>query len=481
MTGGPPSWRWIIAVLAAYTAGLLLVWPRVLLVVDEERYVSQAVAFAAGGTTVEGAGIIHPPTGLRVISNYPPGTSLLQTPFVWLFGWRGAVLLSLLGLIVSTTVTAHWLRRRGRDPAFALLVPGFAGSLLFARSAMSDVPSAAVVAVACALLWRAESGGKAISFLAGFAAGSSLLFREPLAVLLAPLALGALVRRAVGVPWYLAGGVAGIGLRLVLSHALFGSAFYVRDSGIAFDLESLGHTAPLFAFLLLIVIPGGALLPLLYRGERRAELVMAITLYVTLFLFYDYDSLRDHGLLKGTVLSSRFLIPALPLLAFMAADVWPRLVSSWPVRLRRAALGGTRLLAFALVPAAFLVHMVGRRQEREPLAIVDGIYRHTRAETPVVINAAATLKYVSASYGPRRLILRRDLDAEMLPGMVERHGGLSVVLLSRSDGELFRQDADENRHFLTQLAARCALVPRHHATFAWAELRVMEVTHCSSR
>ena len=43
----PPS-RWLVAVLLAYTAGFVAFWPRVFLIVDEERYVAQAVAFASG-------------------------------------------------------------------------------------------------------------------------------------------------------------------------------------------------------------------------------------------------------------------------------------------------------------------------------------------------------------------------------------------------------------------------------------------------
>ena len=49
--------------------GFALFMPRVLTLVDEERYVSQAVAFAQGRTNIEGSEIVTPPVPMRMISN----------------------------------------------------------------------------------------------------------------------------------------------------------------------------------------------------------------------------------------------------------------------------------------------------------------------------------------------------------------------------------------------------------------------------
>ena len=151
--------RWVFVVLAAYGLGFLLFPPRVLVIGDEERYVSQALAFSRGSLTVPNAEILYPATKIAAISDFPPGTSLLQVPFVLVAGWRGAVLLSVLGLIATTLITKRWLADIGLDPAFSLLIPAFFGALFFGRVAMSDMPSAAVVALALWLLWRAEGEG----------------------------------------------------------------------------------------------------------------------------------------------------------------------------------------------------------------------------------------------------------------------------------------------------------------------------------
>lgn len=478
MIGRALSPRWVYAALAAYVLGFALFVPRVLTVVDEDRYVSQAVAFAGGGTTIPGSGIIHPPVAEPMISNYPPGTSLLQTPFVWMFGWRGAVLLSVLSLIAVTLVTARWLRDVGRSPAFALLIPSFLPAALFGRIAMSDVPSAALVAVTCWLLWRAERAGWLTSFAAGLCAALILLFREPVAVLLAPLLLGALLRRK-GVAWaVLVGGIAGAAVKLGLSKLFFDSPMYVRDPGITFAFSSLQHTLPLFAFILLVLFPAGAMLPFFYHGERRVELVASVAAYVGLFLFYDYDAIRSQGPIKGTLLAARYMIPALPLLVWMAADVCPRVVARMSESARRASMGLTTLGAAGAVALSFAVHPMGRAQEGDALTIVRGIQEHTSAESPVITNSGATLKYLSPSYGPRRLILRQAVPPHTVPSLLEHHRGLSVVLLDRVDSEMFRGDAADNDLFVARLADHCQLSPRHQRDFGWARLRVLAVDHC---
>jgi 4-amino-4-deoxy-L-arabinose transferase-like glycosyltransferase len=469
---------WVYAVLAAYAVGFLLFPPRVLLVVDEFQYVGQALAFARGSLSLPDADPLIPPTHLAVASNYPPGTSLLQAPFVVIAGWRGAMLLSLISVILATLITMRWLREQGREPAFALLVPAFFGVAFFGRLAMSDVPSAAVVALALWLVWRAE-GKSSWSFLAGLVAGLSILFRETNAVLLAPIFLGALMRRKC-VPWALVlGGALGVAIRLIVSYELFARALYFRDSGYGFSLKSLAHSLPQLAVILLVMFPFGALLPFFYRGPRRAEVVTAVTLYVAVFLFYDYNSLRENGIVKGLILTSRYVVPAVPLLALMAADVYPRWFARVPnavrtafARLRLALFAGLALVAFAIHPAL-------RSRERAALAIVNVLHERTTPDVPVITNHLVTTKYFSAVYGRRRLILRSFINAADMPRLYHAYGKLNIVFLDRTDSELFREDAARNEAFLAQTRSRCAVQPvTEQALGPSNRLRQFEVSGC---
>lgn len=473
------SQRWVYGALLAHIVGFMIFWPRVFLVVDEERYVSQAIAFARGGTRVPGAEILYPPTGLQVISNYPPGTSLLQTPLVWIGGWRAAALLSVAALIVTTLVTMRLLRDSKMHPAFALLIPGFFGAAFFARLGMSDVPGAAIVALSLYLLWRSDGRGSGTSFLAGTCVGLSTLFREPLLLLLAPFIAGAFTRRRA-VAWALAAGlIAGVAVRLGASALLFDSAFYVRDSGYDFAVHNVAHTIPAYAFALLVLFPMGALLPFLYHGPRRAEVIAAVTLYTLLFLLYGYDPIRENGLAKGLILASRFIIPLLPVLTLMAANVWPRWHAWFVARAALPATTFTRIGAVLAIVTAFLVHPLAQRQERVPLSIVRGIYSQTTTDVPVITNSNATLKYFSPAYGPRKLILRYGLTADSTASFVKRFGRLSIVLLDRNDSEAHRGEEMENERYLADVRRSCSLRPtRDEWLGGWAHLRVFELAAC---
>jgi 4-amino-4-deoxy-L-arabinose transferase-like glycosyltransferase len=467
----------VFAALLAFVVGFALFWPRVLLVVDEDRYVSQAVAFASGGTTVAGAEILLPPSRLRVISDYPPGTSLLQTPFVWLGGWRAAALASVLSLVAATLLTMRWLRGNGLDQRFALLIPGFLGAAFFARVGMSDVPAAAIVALSLYLLARAERAKWGTALAAGFCTALIFLFREPVILVLAPFVIALAIRRR-DVIWALVlGGVAGVAIRLAISAQLFGSPFYVRDPGYGVSLANLAHTVPLYAFLLMVLIPGGALLPFFYRGPRRIEALASFGAYVGLFLLYSYDPIRENGLSKGIILASRFMVPLLPVLALMAADVWPRIYARLAARSAAPANAARWSVCAAAVGVAFLVHPLANRQERAPLEIVRDIYAHTTPAVPVITNSNATLKYLSPAYGPRKLILRYNVGPESTVALAKTQP-LTVVLLSRRDSEAHRAETEENTKYVVAVSQRCSLRAASDRDFGWAQLRIFDVVRC---
>jgi len=469
--------RWVYVALAAFGAGFVAFWPRLFLVVDEERYVSQAVAFAHGSVAVPGSGIVFPAVGHATISNYPPGTSLLQAPFVAVAGWRAAPLVSAFALVLATLATMRWLRARGGHPAFALLLPGFVAASFFGRIAMSDLPATALVAAAGWLLWRADGQRAALSALAGLVTGSVLLFREPVILLLAPLMAGAMLRRRV-VSWALLAGLgSAIALRLSLSAALFGSPWYLRDPGFGFSLGSVAHTAPVYALVLLVLLPGAALLPFAYRGERRVELGLGVCAYVGLFLLYDYDGIALNGAAKGMMLMSRFMIPAVPLIAIMASEVWPR----WSGRLRlgRARPAFVHAAGFAAAATAFAVHPLAARQEEATLPVQRAIQRNTRPDAPVITNSDATLKYLSPAYSTRRLLLLPATPPESLSGFSRRYGVMDVVVLDRSDSRVFNAMAARDDRFVSAARARCAVQDRLDTLMAdGSRLRVLELRSC---
>jgi hypothetical protein len=476
--------NWVLIALGVYLVGFLLTWPRVFLIADEERYVTQAVAFASGGRTLPGAELLTDASPRRVVIDYPPGTSLLQVPFVRVGGWRAAALVSVVSLLVATWITARAIIARGGAAEFALLIPGFLGTAFFGRIAMSDVPSAALVAAVLGVVIPASTGSRlsvARSLVLGGLIGASLLFRETVTVLLLPIAVGVALRGQVHVPALVVGALIAVSARLLLSAALFGSALHVRDSGYGFAFDSLRHTLPMYGIILLAMIPMGAVLPFRYRGRYRAELCAGLAAYVSIFLFYEYNSIAENGTVKGLMLAARYMVPTTPVLALMAADVWPRWAAPFIRRgspLPRVA-GGVAIAGVVTLCAG--IHIVARSQEEVPLAIKRNFYSHTTATTPVVVNSKASLKYLSPSYGRRRIIERDSTDAVRVAALVRRDGPVTVAFLERSDSEMFRQDVAANDRFLGGLLTACVLEERaRERVAAWASLRVVAVVHCAS-
>lgn len=490
--------------------GLAVFLPRTLLIVDEALYVAQALAFADGSRTLAAAAPLYPPTDLTVASNYPPLTSALQVPFVTMLGWRGAVVLSVLALIVATLLTARLLRANGLDERFALLIPAFPSTLFFARTAMSDLPALAWVALTLWLLWKAANAHRGFSCAAGLVAGLSALLREPLLVLLAPLFLGAIIRRKIHPAWVIIGGTLGLATRPLVFAWMFGDPLYVRDSGYGFSLGAALNNWPETFIALGILVPAGFLLPFLYRGERKIEIATAVTVYSALFLFYDWDPTRENGALKGFLLFSRYFIPALPLLAICAADVYPRAFSAAlvyfkkrgpvgtrlsaepqssaaPVSDKKRAPVGTRLLegAVKVIPlgiaaAAFLIHPVVRRMEAAPAGVVQAFQQNTAEQVPVITNHLATTKYLSPVYGPRRLIIRSAITGAEVPRFFKQYGPLTVAFLDRSDSDLFRDDMAANAAFLEQAGRVCQLESRYDRDHPGiGRVRVWNVTRCA--
>jgi 4-amino-4-deoxy-L-arabinose transferase-like glycosyltransferase len=453
----------------AYVVGFALWPPRVFLIADEERYVSQALAFAHGERSLLPVDARWPAVAPQnVMHDAPPGTSLIQTPFVALGGWRAAALASVLALVVATLVTMRWLRENEYHPAFALIVPGFAGTLFFARIGMSDVPSAALVAITMWLLFRAGGQARAGSFTAGVAAGAIALFREPPLLLVAPTVIGAIARRRCAPVWLIAGGALGIALRLLAYKALLGTALYVRDPLYRFSLTDAAHGLPVYAGILLVLLPGGALLPLFYRGPRRAELVAGVVSYVALFVFYGYDAVRENGAFQGIILSSRYVIPALPILAFMAGE--------------RRGITVARLVAAAVVAGALLVHPAVWSRERTPLELTQSIFSATDANVPVVTNTRATLKYLSPAYGRRTIVRSYDVNADSIAALARAAGAADLVLFDRSDGQMYRGDLESNAHLLAEVRTRCGVQRSDERDRGgWGVLHLLRLSGCGAR
>ncbi len=451
-------WRLIAAILLLYALGFALWYPSVVTNTDESNYLLQTRLLLEGRTAVEK---VDPFTGeiFEFLERpYPNGLPLLMAPFVWAGGVGAAYWVPLLSVVAAVLMLGRWLQEQGHSPLFALLALGFAPTLVMGRVAMSDTPSLALVALGTWLFWRGLDRGWPWWLASGFVVGSSMTVRFTNCLPFVGLYAGTVLRRERACLALIAGGLAGLGVRALVSYLQFGDPFFERGRYF-FDLAGLSDRLALYLFALVVLVPGGLLAAFAYRGRRRPELLSTVLYYLVFYLFQEFST-DTTGPAKRVVLALRYFMELLPLLVLAMAEVAPRAWQAFRARLSgRGRARATRLAALALgawlaglAGAALAVHAYLGRWSQTQAAIVAAIHQHTGDESVLVTNPEATSKflrqierryvYTSAS------VVGTDGVAELL----RRHGEVFVVMLDRTDSEYWRLRTQENEAFIAALA-----------------------------
>lgn len=445
-----------------YAIGFVALFPNAIVVSDESAYVAQAVAFANGRVTLKRFDPLRDEFASVLPSTYPPGTSLLQMPFVAAFGWRGAPLASLLALVLMVASTARWLRNEGRDPVFALVPLLYLPTLALGRVGMSDVPSGAVCAAGLLCFWAGTRGRPPCFVVAGFLAGASTLFRETNVLVFAPLFLGALLRRDRGALLLVPAGLAGVGLRLLASALLFDDPFFYRpNESLGPALDHIVAALPIQLLALTVLVPGGLLWLLDYRGPRRPELLATAALVVGFYTSYGYAG-AESGFVKQLVLGPRFLLPLTPLIAFAMAESVPRRVApllEWPslAKLHRPlAMAASLAVALVLVGVHFPLHRWGATQA----GLAEAMFANMGERALFIGNSSGVAKFAGLAPGERTFLNREETSPERVARLAEKHE-VHLVLLDRSDSTARITDSVRNAEFLEATRHWCRLEVTH--------------------
>ncbi len=460
---GPTRLAWGVVALgvAFYALGYVSFYPRAITNDDEGLYLEQTGLWVETGSFR--AEKLDPLSGEPVSfvpGDYPVGMVALMAPFVKAFGWRGGFVPSFLCLLIAVLVTARWLHDERRSPVLALILLAFPAALVGGRLAMSDTARTAIAATGLWLFFRGLDREPRRSWwlASGFLAGAALSLRESAVLPFIPLFAGTVVRRDRGWLWLLLGGLAGTGLHLVTNQLGFGDAFFVRGTQNPYPLElaHLHQRLPLYLLGLLVFVPGGLAFGLAYRGRRRPELLLTLTLF---FLFYALQAFgaAESGFLKSLVIGLRYFDPLLPVLAFMLAESMPRgleaLLTRLPNRVsaERLAAGAVAIWVAGALAAAFAVHPALDRWSASQAEIRDTIEENVPADAVLVTNGTALRKFIDDVARPYVTLFRDDLSAENLERLRETYGGYVVVLLDRSDSSYWREDVTRNAAFVSSL------------------------------
>jgi hypothetical protein len=257
---------------------------------------------------------------------------------------------------------------------------------------------------------------------------------------------------------------------------LYERAFY------AFSPETLMQRIPLYALGLLVFVPGGLILALAYRGRRRPELIAAVVLFVAFYLFQKFSTTAT-GLPKRMILSLRYFVPLLPLLAFAMAESMPRLwrrlregrSPRWRAGLHTTAAALLGIWIAGVAVASVAVHPTFSHWSARMAEIHEGIQRHVADDAVLVTNWPATRKYLRILDRRFDPVERDVVTPEQAALLLERHGEFFIALLDRSDSEFWRADLERNAAFIESFGGISEPVFDRRVT-ATDRLRIWRVT-----
>ena len=462
--------RTVWVTLALYAAAFLCFFPKAITNYDEAFYVRQATAFSAGHATID---VVDPLTGGRraaLPSYYPLGASILMAPLAWAGGWRAVFLLGLITAVIAVVCTAKWIAESGGSPAYALIILGYAPTMVMSRVAMSDVPSACVVAAGLWMFWDEGKSHPWRRLFAGFLAGVSLCLREVNPMLFAFFFAGALLRRERGVWALIVGGLTGVGCRLLGSYLVFGDPMFVMPHP-GFTGEYILQNLLIYAVALLMMAPGGLIFALGYRGRRWPELICTVVFFTVLFVVYDYSASASGGL-KKWVLAPRMFIPLLPILAFAMAHTAPRWFEAFTRSMSRQRELRWRRFGHAIVVSwltgvalmSFLVGWGSIAWYKLHEQVISALYSHTDPNHPVLTDIPASVKFLNELHGQRMVADIVGISQSDVRTLMYRHGEVDIVFIERDDSDYWAQASRQNHTAVSaiskQFPVRLALEER---------------------
>jgi hypothetical protein len=411
-----PSPRWVGPLLVtaglAFAAVQVVFWPVAIAAQDEASYLAGAYILRHGTVFSDVAEVpllwSLPHAGHTALL-YPPGQSALLAPFT-LGGWRLAFAANLLAHLTGFFLFSVLLKRLAIRRVWALLYLFFPPLVLYSRTLMSDVPSAALT-VAVLLVWLRGPRGRV---LAGALLGASLFLRYANLLTFIFLALAAglgdltALRRGNSRGWQIfrlpllvAGFLPLCALFVAYNLMVYG---HPTTPGYAsaglFGLRYLpGHLA-VYGAVLMLIYPLMLLAPLVYRGRLRVEVL--VVSYGVLLAQSAYYFLNTHGsLAERAFVGSRLLFPAVPLFLVAYAQGLDRVVDRTRGRLQAVApvVAGTLLL---LGTVATLLISNLHQQRLQEAALARAAIERTAPRASLHLINGETAKFLNPAWGNRQ-------------------------------------------------------------------------------
>ena len=321
------------------------------------------------------------------------------------------------------------------------------------------------------LFWR-HDGGPWRRLAAGFIAGASLSLREPNPILFAVFFAGALLRRERPLLSLFAGTLAGVAMRPLSAAMVYGDPLFTKVQFYGFTGHHISLNLLMYLTALLVIVPGGLIFALGYRGRRWPELVSTVAVFVGIFVIYNYNGEASGGL-KRWMLSQRFLIPLLPIIAFAMAETCPRWYEAAlrSIRVERRARwhsiarAAVAIWLAGIVVIGFAVNWQSDLWSTGHRDLVDALYSNTDASLPVVADIPATDKFLNELHGQRMLAELTGIRPDQIRQLTDRHHTVQMVLFNRDDSDYWLSKARQNQALLDNVSAQFSCTRKLQRSF----------------
>lgn len=334
---------WVILFFIAY----LIFYPENWMITDSYNYVNRAIAFSQGQTTwmisdfVSGASIDLIP------APYNTGTSFFYAVFMSLLGKESIFLVPLFQVVFSVFLLSQTItRNRYKQSALAIL--GLSAAILFfSRSMMSCMPSFLLISIACFIFFR-EKISKKNAVMLGVVCGLGFWFRESNVFLTAPFVIYLLYKERSFLPYLSLGIFLGLSPKVIADKIVYESWWFSSASS-GFSVQAIWDHLPEYAIILSVFIPLSVFFIGLYKGKGDKTIKVASAAFILLYLVYNYSAVDFSGLLKGSFLTSRFMIPLLPIVVICCSEVLTR------HKILNKIFSGLALLSLLIIPLSQFV------------------------------------------------------------------------------------------------------------------------------
>lgn len=297
--------------LLLFFVSYIVFLPSQWMITDAYSYSTQAIAFASGKLKFLQYDFLLGQEKNLIQAPYSLGNSAYLAIFIFLFGKKYVFLSNLFAILFSaffiSKALKNWKLKNSALSIFFLSSP----ILFFSRSLMSCMPSLLIISILLYYFTKSHHSIKNL-FLIGFLAAFSFWFRESNAIITGLLCLYLVYKLPSRFIFILLGGLAGLSIRLFSSYMVYGDPFFLSASA-GFSISQLIKHLPLYLFITCLLVPFG-LISVFYNREN-ADKLFAITslIFILFYCAYSYTSVEYSGFLKGSLLTSRFIIPWIPI------------------------------------------------------------------------------------------------------------------------------------------------------------------------